>query len=172
MTRSVSTSKKTFVDKCKRRKSLIQEAKIDENKNASTSYHIMNMKQIKHWIETNLNVVEFMLWNFRKKNIELNDEYNKLFEKKTRLKTQYQRMKKQIEELEIEEESDEHEQLESLEMFVNAVRDTLIKIDVFVMTIIMTSKKLLDSSIFIDEKNSSIEDWLLIMRNKLKENVD
>jgi hypothetical protein len=41
-----------------------------------------------------------------------------------------------------------------------------------VMTIIMTSKKLLDSSIFIDEKNSSIEDWLLIMRNKLKENVD
>jgi hypothetical protein len=67
-------------------------------------------------------------------------------------------MKKQIEELEIEEESDEHEQLESLEMFVNAVRDTLIKIDVFVMTIIMTSKKLLDSSIFIDEKNSSIED--------------
>lgn len=43
-------------------------------------------------------------------------------------------------------------------MFVESIRDTLIKIDVLVMTIIMTSKKLFDSSIFIDEKNLNIED--------------
>jgi hypothetical protein len=34
------------------------------------------------------------------------------------------------------------------------------------------SKKLLDSSIFIDEKNLNIEDWLSIMRNKLKKNAN
>jgi hypothetical protein len=37
---------------------------------------------------------------------------------------------------------------------------------------IVTSKKLSDSLIFIDDKNSNIEDWLSAMRNKLKENAD
>jgi hypothetical protein len=37
---------------------------------------------------------------------------------------------------------------------------------------LIISKKLLDLSIFIDEKNSLINDWLSIMRNKLKENAD
>jgi predicted XRE-type DNA-binding protein len=37
-----------------------------------------------------------------------------------------------------------------------------------VITIIMTSKNLFDSSVFIDENNSSIEDWLSIMKNKLE----
>jgi hypothetical protein len=99
-----------------------------------------------------------MLFQLRKENIELNDEYNKMFEEKTRLETQYQRMKKQIEKLEIEEEFEKHEQFESREMLVESIRNTSIKIDVSVMTIIMTSKKLLDSSIFINEKNSNIED--------------
>jgi hypothetical protein len=34
------------------------------------------------------------------------------------------------------------------------------------------SKKLLDFSILIDEKESHIEDWLSIIKNKLKENAD
>jgi hypothetical protein len=38
--------------------------------------------------------------------------------------------------------------------------------------VMTTSKKLLDSSIFTDEKNSNIEDWLSIMRNKLKTNAN
>ncbi len=60
-------------------------------------------------------------------------------------------MKKQIKKLEMEEKSDEHEQLVSLEMLIDSIRDTSVKLDVFVMTIIMTSKKFFDSSIFIDE---------------------
>ncbi len=35
-----------------------------------------------------------------------------------------------------------------------------------------TFKKLLDSSIFIDDKDSIINDWLSVMRNKLKENAN
>ncbi len=94
-----------------------------------------------------------MLFQLRKENIELNDEYNKLVDEKTRLKIDYQRIKKRLEE-KIEE--DEFEK--SRDVFVESVRDTSVKIDVSVMTIIMTSKKLSDSSIFIDEKNSNIED--------------
>jgi hypothetical protein len=67
-------------------------------------------------------------------------------------------MKEQIDELEIEEKSEKHEQFESLEVFVDSVQDTSIKINAFVITIIMTSKNLFDSSVFIDENNSSIED--------------
>jgi hypothetical protein len=37
---------------------------------------------------------------------------------------------------------------------------------------IATSKKLFDSFILIDDKNSNIEDWLSAMKNKLKRNVD
>ncbi len=94
-----------------------------------------------------------MLFQLRKKNIELNDEYNRSVNEKTRLKIDYQRMKKRLEE-KIEE--DEFEK--SCDVSVKSVRDMSVKIDVSVMTIIMTSKKLFDSSIFIDEKNSNIED--------------
>ncbi len=41
-------SSRVSVDKDKRRKSLIQETKIDENENALTFYHIVNMNQLKH----------------------------------------------------------------------------------------------------------------------------
>jgi regulator of replication initiation timing len=54
-----------------------------------------------------------MLFQLRKKNIELNDEYNKLVDEKTKLKIDYQRMKKKLEE-EIEEDESE----ESRDVFV------------------------------------------------------
>jgi hypothetical protein len=47
MTKELSSSKKISVDKNKRRESLIQEKEIDENENAFTSYHIVNMNQLK-----------------------------------------------------------------------------------------------------------------------------
>jgi predicted nuclease with TOPRIM domain len=96
-----------------------------------------------------------MLFQLRKENIELNDEYNKMFEEKTRLEAQYQRMKERIEELEIEEESEKHEQFESRDVFIESIRNTSHSI---VISSSIIFKKLLDSSIFIDEKNSNIED--------------
>ncbi len=44
MIKSISFTKKISVDKNKRRKSLVQKAKTDENENASILYHIVNMK--------------------------------------------------------------------------------------------------------------------------------
>ncbi len=58
----------------------------------------------------------------------------------------------------LEEKVEEDESEKSRDVFVESIRNTSVKIDAFVMTIIMTSKKLSDSSIFIDEKNSNIED--------------
>ncbi len=45
MTKSISFMKKISVDKNKRRESLIQSKKIDEEKHAVFSYHIDNMKK-------------------------------------------------------------------------------------------------------------------------------
>ncbi len=78
-----------------------------------------------------------------------------MFEEKTRLKAQYQRMKKRISELEIEKE--ESEDRESFEVFVESVCNISNASDSIVVSDLIISKKLLDSSIFIDEKNSNIE---------------
>jgi regulator of replication initiation timing len=94
-----------------------------------------------------------MLFQLRKENIELNDEYNRLVDEKTRLKVDYQRMKKRL-----EEEVEEDESEESRDVFVESVRNTSNVSASIVISDLITSKKLLDSSIFIDEKDSNIED--------------
>ncbi len=168
MTKSISLMKIIFVDKSKRRKSLIQWKEIDEKKHAVFSYHINNMKKFVHWFNKNVEIVEFMLFQLRKENIELNNEYNKLIKKKTRFEVKYQRMKNRVNEFE-KKEFENHEQFESLKVFIESIRNTSNSI---VISNLIISKKLLDSSIFIDEKNSDIQDWLSIMRNKLKENAN
>ncbi len=94
-----------------------------------------------------------MLFQLQKENIELNNEYNKLIKKKARLEAEYQRMKKRVSEFE-EEEFENHEQFESLEISIESVRNTSNSI---VISSLIISKKLFDSSIFIDEKNSNIK---------------
>ncbi len=167
MTRSVSSTKKISVDKNKRRESLIPSKESDEKEHVVFSYHIKSMKKFVHWLNKNANVMRFMLFQLRKENIELNNEYNRLVDEKTRLKVDYQRMKKRF-----EEKVDEDESEESRDVLVESVRNISNVSDSITISDSIISKKLLDSSIFIDEKNSDIESWLSIMRNKLKENAD
>ncbi len=107
MTKSISFTKNISINKNKRRKSLIQSEKIDEEKHVVFSYHINNMKEFVHWLNENVEVVKSMLFQLRKENIKLNNEYNKLI-KKTRFEIEYQRMKKRVSEFE-EEEFENHE---------------------------------------------------------------
>jgi regulator of replication initiation timing len=93
-----------------------------------------------------------MLFQLRKENIELNNEYNRLVDEKTRLKVDYQRMKKRF-----EEKVDEDESEESRDVLVESVRNISNVSDSITISDSIISKKLLDSSIFIDEKNSDIE---------------
>jgi hypothetical protein len=89
----------------------------------------------------------------RKENVMLNDEYNKIVDDRTRYEVEYERMKKRLEEF---ENIDENENFESLDVLVKSVRNASIKVDAFVIAIV-TSKKLSDSFIFIDDKDSNIE---------------
>jgi regulator of replication initiation timing len=93
-----------------------------------------------------------MLFQLRKENIELNDEYNRLVNEKTRLKIDYQRMKKRLKEKVEEDESEK-----SRDVFVESIRNISNVSDSIIVSDLITSKKLLDSSIFIDEKDSNIK---------------
>ncbi len=94
-----------------------------------------------------------MLFQLRKENIKLNDEYNRLVDEKTRLKIDYQRMKEKLEE---EVKKDEFEK--SRDVFVESIRNISNVSDSIVVSDLIILKKLLDSFIFIDEKDSNIED--------------
>jgi predicted nuclease with TOPRIM domain len=102
-----------------------------------------------------------MLIEIRKENVELNNLYNAIVDERTRYEVEYERLKKRVEELE-HDRDDENENMKSLDVSVESVRDASVKVDVsaFVMTTISiaTSKKLSDSLIFIDDKDSNIED--------------
>jgi site-specific DNA-adenine methylase len=100
-----------------------------------------------------------MLFEISKKNVELNNFYNAITNEKARYETEYERLKKRVEELEdLSENVNEHKNVKSLDVFVKSVRDASIKIDVSLMIIVATSKKLLDSLILTDDKNLNIED--------------
>ncbi len=164
-----------FVDKNNRRESLIQSEEIDEKEHVVFFYHIETLDDLVYWVNKDVTAVESMLIEIRKENVELNNLYNAIVDERTRYEVEYERLKKRVEELE-HDRDDENENMKSLDVSVESVRDASVKVDVsaFVMTTISiaTSKKLSDSLIFIDDKDSNIEDWLSAMKNKLKKNAD
>ncbi len=81
-----------------------------------------------------------------------------MIDEKARFEVKYLKMKKRLEDYEEEEESENHEQFESFEVFIESVRNISNVSDSIVISDLITLKKLFDSSIFIDEKNSNIED--------------
>ncbi len=80
-------------------------------------------------------------------------------------------MKKRVEELEQNRNNDESENVKLLDASVESIQNASIRVNVSVL-VMTTSKKLFDSFILIDDKNSNIENWLSAMRNKLEKNAD
>jgi hypothetical protein len=99
-----------------------------------------------------------MLIKIRKKNVEINNLYNVIIDERARYEVKYERLKKRVEELEQKRNNDENENVKSFDVSVESIQNASIKIDASVSTIISTSKKLFDSFILIDDKNSNIED--------------
>ncbi len=77
---------------------------------------------------------------------------------KTILEVEYLEMKKRLEDYEEKEKSKNHKQFESLKVFIESVRNISNVNDSIVISSLIISKKLSDLFIFIDEKDSNIED--------------
>jgi regulator of replication initiation timing len=84
-----------------------------------------------------------MLFEIKKEYVELNDFYNEIVNEKAKYKIENERLKKRVEELKNQcENVNEHENAESLNVFIKFVQNAFIKVDVFVITIV-TIKSLL-----------------------------
>ncbi len=152
------------------RRASIVFTKIIEDKfeNVITSYHVRNIDQLKYWLNKDENALIKAWVKIRDESIFVMNEYNKKIMKFDEFTNEYN---DRIDELndaklilrELKVELRERNLSENTFLFI-------IEDEVIVST--ATFKKLFDSSIFTDDKDSIIDDWLSVMRNKLKENAN
>ncbi len=150
------------------RRTSIVFTKIIEDKfeNVITSYHVRNIDQLKYWLNKNENALIKTWMKIRDENIFVMNEYNKKVMKFDEF---------------INEHNDRINELNDAKFIIRELKVELRKRNLFENTflsiieddvIVSTFKKLLDSFVFTDDKNSIIDDWLSAMRNKLKENAN
>ncbi len=116
---------------------------------------------IKAWINIRDESV-FVINEYNKKVMKFDefiDEYNDRIDELNDAKLIIRELKIELRERDLENNS------RNSNIFLSIIEDKVI-----VLT--DTFKKLFDSSIFIDDKDSIINDWLSVMRNKLKENAN
>ncbi len=154
--------------KNKRRVSIISiEIFDDEFEDAKTFYHVQNVAQLKYWLKKDENALIKAWVNIRDESIFVINEYNKKVMKFDEFSEEYNDRinelndaKLMIRELKIELRE---RNLRNSNIFLFIIESDVI---------VSTSKKLSDSSIFTDDKDLIIDDWLSIMRNKIEDNAN
>ncbi len=138
----------------------------DFSEDAKISYHIQNMNQLRYWLKKDENALIKTGMNIRDESIFVMNEYNKKMMKMKDLINDYEicldelnDAKLIIRELKVKIRE---KNLENSNMFLTITEDKIS---------IATSKKLFDSFVFTDDNNLIIDDWLSVIRNKLKENA-
>ncbi len=129
----------------------------DAFKNAKTSYHIRNMNQLRYWLKKDENALIKAWVNIRDESIFVINEYNKKVMKFDEFINEYNDRidelndaKLIIRELKVElRERDLENNLRNSNTLLFITEEEVL---------IVTFKKLFDSSIFTDDKNSSIND--------------
>ncbi len=155
-----------------RRESLLSMNDIEDEFDAtSTSYHIQNLDQLKYWLKKNEASIATTWTNMRDEHAaffnQLNKKINEMNELTKNYNTQTDKLHDVmliIRELRVEQRERNIEAINS-NIFLFIIED-----EVIVST--ATFKKLLDSSVFTDDKDFIIDDWLSVMRNKLEENAN
>jgi hypothetical protein len=132
----------------------------DASENAKFFYHIRNMNQSRYWLKKNENALIKTWMNIRNKSIFVINEYNKKVMKFDKFINEYKNRidelndaKLIIRELKVELREKDHENY-----FLRISNTLLFIIENEVIVFIVTFKKLLDSSIFTDDKNLIIDD--------------
>ncbi len=155
-----------------RRESLLSMNDIEDEFDAtSISYHIQNLDQLKYWLKKNEISIVTTWTNMRNEHAAFFNQLNKKIDEMNELTKNYNTQTNKlhdvmliIRELRIEQREKNIEAINS-NIFLFIIEDE-------VVVFIVTFKKLFDSSVFIDDKDSIIDDWLSVMRNKLEENAN
>ncbi len=151
-----------------RRESVISTDEIEDEFDAtSTSYHIQNLDQLKYWLKKNKTSIVTTWINMRDEHVTFFNQLNKKINEMNELIENYNNQTNKlhdailiIRELKIELRK---RNIKNSNTLLSFIEDDVI---------VSTFKKLSDFSIFIDDKNFIIDDWLSVMRNKLKENAN
>ncbi len=151
-----------------RRESVISTDEIEDESDAvSISYHIQNLDQMKYWLKKNEVSIATAWKNMRNEHVSFFRQLNEKVKKMNELTEDYNDQANKlhdvifiIRELKIELRE---KNVENSNTLLSIIEDDVI---------VFTFKKLSDFSVFTDDKNLIIDDWLSIMRNKLKENAD
>ncbi len=158
-----------------RRESIIFTDEIEDESDAtSISYHIQNLDQMKYWLKKNEASIATAWKNMRTKHVFFFRQLNEKVKEMNELTENYNDQAKKlhdvmliIRELKVELKERNHSENASANSNTSL---SIIEDEVVVST--ATFKKLLDSSVFTDDKDSIIDDWLSVMRNKLEENAN
>ncbi len=140
----------------------------DKSENVITSYHVRNIDQLKYWLNKDENALikawvkirdesTFVMNEYNKKVMkfdEFTNEYNDRIDELNDAKLIIRELKVKLRERDISEHS--NTSLSTTEKEV----------------IVATFKKLSNSSVFTDDKDFIIDDWLSVMKNKLEENAN
>ncbi len=151
-----------------RRESIIFTNEIEnEFDAASTSYHIQNLDQLKYWLKKNEVSIVTTWTNMRDEHVTFFNQLNKKIDEMNELIENYNNQANKLHdailimrELKVELRK---RNIENSNTLLSFIEDDVV---------VSTSKKLFDFSVFTDDKNLIIDDWLSIMRNKLKENAN
>jgi uncharacterized protein YeaO (DUF488 family) len=135
----------------------------DESENARTFYHVRNIDQLKYWLNKDENVLIKTWMNIHDKSIFVMNKYNKKMMKFDEFTEKYNDWLNELNDakliirelkVELRERDVENNLRNSNTSLSTTEREVLI----------VTFKKLSDSSIFTDDKNSFIDDWLSAMQ--------
>ncbi len=141
----------------------------DESEDARIFYHVRNIDQLKYWLNKNENALIKTWINIRDESTFVMNEYNKKIVKFEEFTNEYNNC---IDELNDVKLIIRELKMKMREKNLKDFNSFLFIIEEEVIVSTATFKKLFDLSIFIDDKNFIIDDWLNVMRNKLKENAN
>ncbi len=160
-----------------RRESVLSTDEIEDESDAtSTSYHIQNFDQLKYWLKKDEASVVTAWTNMRDEHVSFFDQLNKKMKEMNELTKEYNNQANKLHDailiirelkVELRERNISENNSENSNTLLSITED-----EVVVLASTATFKKLSDSSVFIDEKDPTIDDWLSVMRNKLEENAD
>ncbi len=138
---------------------------------ASTSYHIQNLNQLKYWLKKNEASIATTWTNMRDEHAAFFNQLNKKIDEMNELTKNYNTQTDKLHDVMLIIRELKIEQRErNIEAINSNILLSIIEDEVIVSTV--TFKKLFDSSVFTDDKDSIIDDWLSVMRNKLEENAN
>ncbi len=156
-----------------RRESVIFTDEIEDESNAaSISYHIQNLDQLKYWLKKNEASVATTWTNMRYEHAAFFNQLSKKINEMNELTKNYNTQANKLHDviliirelkIELRERNLSENVFANSNTFLFIIEDDVI---------VFTFKKLSDSSVFIDDKDFIIDDWLSVMRNKLKRNTN